>query len=152
MRFQIVINIKYLQYANFTISDSLSTNVVGFCVAIDHKQSTGGKVAFNQILSNYGNGWDRITHTFKVPTKGLYFITLTVMGSGNSASGAFLKRGTRNIQSACACGGGGSLGTSSVVLMLYPGEHIYAQYWGGVIFSSENLHTFLTGFLIRKVI
>ena len=134
------------------ISGSLSSDVVGFCLALDHDQSTGGKVAFNRIFSNYGNGWDKITHTFKVPTKGLYFITLTVMNRGSSPAGAYLRRGSANLQLAYAAGGHASVGTSSVVLMLYPGEHIFAQYQGGIIHSTGNIHTFLTGFLIRKVI
>ena len=125
--------------------------VVGFCVALDHDQSTGGKVAFNRIFSDYGKGWNRITHTYKVPTKGLYFLTLTVMNSGHSPAGAYLRRGSKNIQLAYGSGGHGSVGTSSVVLMLNSGEYIYAQYRNGIIHSNSNIHTFFTGFLIRAV-
>ena len=124
--------------------------MVGFHVALDHQQSTGGKVAFNRILSNYGNGWNSITHTYKVPTKGLYFLTLTVMNFKNTAW-AYLKRGSRNLQVARADGGHWfNVGTTSTVLMLDEGEHIYAQYAAGTLYSDINLYTHLAGFLIQK--
>ena len=107
-------------------------------------------MAFNRILSNYGNGWNSITHTFKVPTKGLYFLILTIKNSGSTRAFAFLKRGSTNLQIAYAAGGHGNVGTQSTVLMLDEGEHIYAQYGGGTLFSNKNLYTHLAGFLIRK--
>ena len=53
---------------NFHIfAESLSTKqpftpVVGFHVALSKRWSGSGKIPFDRILSNYGNGWDNITH------------------------------------------------------------------------------------------
>ena len=55
------------------------TPIVGFHVVLSKKFAGSGKVPFDKILSNYGTGWNSITHTFKVPRKGLYFLILTVM-------------------------------------------------------------------------
>ena len=124
---------------------------VGFHVALDHQQSSGDKVAFNRILSNYGNGWDKTTYTFKVPTKGLYSLTLTVMNLGTSTAWAFLKRGSENIHMARADKGHSyNMGMTSTVLILDEGEEISAQYGGGTLFGDQNLHTHFTGFLIQR--
>ena len=125
--------------------------MIGFHVALDHDQSTRGKVAFNRVLSNYGNGWNSITHTFKVPVKGLYFLTLTIMNRGNPAS-ASLKRGSTVLQIAFAADGNGNSGTQSTVLILAAGEHIYAQLRGGTLLSNYSLTTYLAGFLIQKTV
>ena len=125
--------------------------VIGFHVALDHQQSTGGKVAFNRVLSNYGNGWNCVTHTYEVPTKGLYFLTLTLMNYGNYSASAYLRRGSRNLLLAFGTGGHGlNVGTQSTILMLDAGEHIDAVYRSGILYSNDNLYTYLAGFLIQK--
>ena len=55
------------------------TPIVGFHVALSKNWVGSEKVPFDKILSNYGSGWNSITHTFKVPRKGLYLLILTVI-------------------------------------------------------------------------
>ena len=40
------------------------TPVIGFHVALSKDSSGSGKVPFDKIISNYGHGWNNITHTF----------------------------------------------------------------------------------------
>ena len=55
------------------LKQSLSTKqpitpVVGFHVSLSKVFTGSGKIPFDKILSNYGSGWNSITHVFKVPT------------------------------------------------------------------------------------
>ena len=128
------------------------TPVVGFHIALSKVYSGSGKVPFDKILSNYGGGWNSIIHTFKVPTKGLYFLILTVMNRGNSPAYSWLMRGSTRVALAYATGGHPyNVGTVSTVLLLDAGEHVYAQHGGGTLHSGSPHHyTYLAGFLIQK--
>ena len=104
-------------------AESLSTKqpitlVVGFHVALSKIWSGPGKVPFDRIISNYGNGWNRITHTFKVPTKGLYLVTLTVMSAGKEHGHVKLLKEWIVLQEAFASPGNiHNTGTTSTVLI-----------------------------------
>ena len=128
------------------------TPLVGFHVALNKIWSGSGKVAFNRIISNYGNGWNNITHIFNVPTKGLYFLILTVMNYGGSNAYSWLMRGSSHVALAFADGQhSGNVGTVSTVLLLDAGEHVYVQHGGGRLYSDSQYHyTYLAGFLINK--
>ena len=125
--------------------------MVGFHVALSKDYSGSGKVPFDRIISNYGNGWNNITHVFNVPTKGLYFLILTVMNYGGDAD-AWLMHGSSRVALAHANGGHSyNVGTVSKVLLLDAGEHVYAQHKGGTLHSGSPYHyTYLAGFLIQK--
>ena len=126
------------------------TPVIGFHVALDHDQSTGGKVAFNRVMSDYGNGWNRHSYTYRVPIRGVYFLTLSVMNEGKTAF-AVLVRGSTNLQTAWADGSSyHSSATVSTVLLLNAGERIYAYRAGGTFNGNSGLYTHLAGFLIQK--
>ena len=130
------------------------TPVVGFHVALSKIWSGSGKVPFDKIISNYGHGWDRITHVFNVPTKGLYFLILTVMNGKSSYAHSWLMHGSTRVAHAYADGGHSyNMGTVATVLLLDAGEHVYAhaQNNGGILHShSPNHYTYLAGFLIQK--
>ena len=128
------------------------TPLVGFHVALSKDYSGSGKVPFDKIISNYGGGWNSIIHTFKVPTKGLYFLVLTVMNSGRSPAYSWLMRGSTRVAQAYADGGHlYNVDTVSTVLLLDAGEHVYAQNTGGTLRSANPQHfTYLDGFLIQK--
>ena len=134
---------------------------MGFHVALGNMQSTTGIVAFDRVLSNFGHGWDDSTAiiypfpicvcSFKAPTKGLYYITLTVMNQGTSTAWAYLRRGSTNLQIARADGGHSyNVGTTSTVLLLNAGESISAQFGRGNLYSDQNLYTHLAGLLIQR--
>ena len=127
------------------------TPVVGFYVALSKVHSGSGKVPFDKIISNYGGGWNSIIHTFKVPTKGLYFLILTVMNGGSSSAYSWLMCGSTHVALAYADGRHPyNVGTVSTVLLLDAGEHVYAQNAGGTLHSGSPHHyTYLAGFLIQ---
>ena len=107
------------------------TPLVGFHVALS-------KVPFDKIISNFGGGWNCIIHAFKVPTKGIYFLILTVMNKGSSSAHADGQHS-------------GHVGTVSTVLLLDAGEHVYVQHGYGTLTSGSPYHyTYLVGFLIQK--
>ena len=128
------------------------TPLVGFHVALSKDYSGSGKVPFDKIFSNHGHGWNSIIHTFKVPTKGLYFLILTVMNSGSSPACSWLMRGSTRVARAWADGGHPyNVGTVSTVLLLDAGEHVYAQNVCGKLHSANPHHyTYLAGFFIQK--
>ena len=134
------------------LSKRTSNPLIGFHVALSKVWSGSGKVPFDRIISNYGNGWNNITHVFNVPTKGLYFLILTVMNGGSSSAYSWLMRGSTHVVHAYASGGHPyNVGTVSTVLLLDAGEHVYAQHANGQLYSgSPSHHTYLAGFLIQK--
>ena len=127
------------------------TPIVGFHVALSKNWAGSGKVPFDKILSNYGSGWNSITHTFKVPRKGLYFLILTVMNYRETAH-SWLMRGSTQVGHAWAHGTHhANTATIATVLLLDAGEHVYAQHGRGTIHSGSPHHlTYLAGFLIRE--
>ena len=127
------------------------TPIVGFHVALSKNWAGSGKVPFDKILSNYGNGWNSITHTFKVPRKGLYFLILTVMNYREHAH-SWLMRGSTRVGHAWADGTHhANTATIATVLLLDAEEHVYVQHGGGTIHSNNPHHyTYLAGFLIRE--
>ena len=123
------------------------TPIVGFHVALSKNWAGSGKVPFDKILSNYGSGWNSITHTFKVPRKGLYCLILTVMNSREHAH-SWLMRGSTRVGEAWADGRHPyNVATVSTVLLLDAGEHAYVQHREGTL---HNHYTYLAGFLIRE--
>ena len=128
------------------------TPLVGFHVSLSKNYARYGKVQFDKIISNYGSGWNNITHVFNVPTKGLYFFILTVMNYGSSSADSSLMRGSSQVALAYADGQhSANMGTVSTVLLLDAGERIYAQRGGGTLHSDgSHHHTYLAGFLINK--
>ena len=121
------------------------TPLVGFHVALS-------KVPFDKIISNFGGGWNCIIHAFKVPTKGIYFLILTVMNKGSSSAYSWLMHGSSRVALAHADGQhSGHVGTVSTVLLLDAGEHVYVQHGYGTLTSGSPYHyTYLVGFLIQK--
>ena len=133
------------------LSKRTSNPLIGFHVALSKVWSGSGKVPFDRIISNYGNGWNNITHVFNVPMKGLYFLILTVMNRGSSYAYSWLMRGSTHVAQAYAAPGHSyNVGTVSTVLLLDAGEHVYAQHGGGTLYSGSPYHTYLAGFLIQK--
>ena len=128
------------------------TPVVGFHVSLSHNWARIGKVAFDKVISNYGNGWNSITNTFKAPTSGLYFLSLTVMNLDKHSVYTDLMRGSTHIAQAHAVSPHPyNVGTVATVLLLQAGEHIYAQHIYGTLHSRSPAHfTYLTGLLIHK--
>ena len=146
---KVVFIIKLSHFAESLSTEQPITPVVGFHVGLSKRWSGSGKVPFDRILSNYGNGWNRITHTFKVPTKGLYLLTLTVMSTDNKQAHVVLKRESTVVQEAYAAAGDyHNSGTTSTVLILNAGEHIYAEWRFGTLHPSIYNH--LMGILIQK--
>ena len=92
------------------------------------------------------------SHIHLVPTKGLYFLILTVMNKGSSYAYSWLMRGSSRVVQAYAVGGHPyNVGTVSTVLLLDAGEHVYAQHGYGTLNSGSPHHyTYLAGFLIQK--
>ena len=128
------------------------TPVVGFHVALSKIWSGSGKVQFDKIISNYGHGWNNITHVFNVPTKGLYFLILTVMNREGSSAYSWLMRGSTRVALAYAAAANPyNVGTATTVLLLDAGEHVYAQHGRGKLNSANPQHyTYLAGFLVKK--
>ena len=128
------------------------TPVIGFHVSLSKGFTGSGKIPFDKILSNAGNGWNSITHVFRVPAKGLYFLTLTVMNFGSSAAYSALMRGSTRVALAYANGGDhANSATVATVLLLDAGEFIYAEHRGGTLHGlSPDHYTYLAGFLIQK--
>ena len=126
--------------------------MVGFHVALSKDWTGSGNVPFDKIICNHGNGWNNITHVFNVPTKGLYFLILTVMNTGTSSAYSWLMRGSTQLGQAWADGRHRyNVGTVSTVLLLNAGEEIYVQHGGGTLHSGSPSHyTYLAGFLIQK--
>ena len=126
--------------------------MVGFHVALTRSFGRSGKIPFDRIISNYGNGWNKNTHVFNVPTKGLYFFILTVMNTGTKDVNAWIMHGSTRIAQAHADERDlFNVGTVSTVLLLNIGEEVYVQHDRGTLLGISPQHyTYCAGFLIQK--
>ena len=149
-----LLSIKYKSFI-LIISGTLSSSrpVVAFHVALSVTQSAAGKVVFDKIISNHGNCWNSVTHTFKAPVKGLYFFTVTIMNANKQQIYVHIMRGNSNLQYTRADGAHPyNMGTASVVVLLNAGEHVYCQKTQhGVIQGPGNQYPHFMGYLIQKI-
>ena len=84
--------------------------------------------------------------------KGLYFFTVTIMNSGKLQIYVQIMRGSSKLQIARADGAHlYNMGTASVVVLLNAGEHVYAKFHHGVLYSNQALYTHFVGYLIHEV-
>ena len=127
-------------------------SAVAFQVALSKTHVPASKIAFDKIIYNYGNHWNRITHSFRAPTKGLYSFTLTIMnGHRSSAAWAQINRGSTNIQRTWARSFG-DVASASAVVLLNAGEYVSARHGGGLIDSNRIDHwTHFVGVLIHRI-
>ena len=126
---------------------------MAFHVALSGTQSAAGKVVFDKIISNYGNCWNSVTHTFKAPVKGLYFFTVTIMNGNKEQIYVKIMRGKSILQYARADGAHlYNMGTASVVVLLNAGEHVYGQKsHHGIVHGPTAQYPHFVGYLIQKI-
>ena len=110
-------------------------------------QSNRGVISFQNIITEVGGSWNRVTHTFRIPVPGMYFFSLTVMKGGTNEDGmaAYIRRDTDFIQKTHS-GTSGISGSASVLLELNPNNQLFAWLDWGTIHSDPYTH--FNGFLL----
>ena len=124
---------------------------VGFHVAISGSSIHAPKtIPFDRILHNSGNGWNRYTHNFRAPVRGLYSFTLTVLNEGNNELYAYIKIQGKNTQGAYAADDQhANSGTASVVVELNKSQYVSAYISIGQMHGNDWTH--FVGFLIHAI-
>ena len=82
------LSVFFLQNLVKLISVSgLSYPSIGFSAGISRDIYLGDNeaVKYDRLLTNFGNGYDRLSGHFKAPIKGLYVFSCTVMASSKNA-------------------------------------------------------------------
>ena len=106
-----------------------------------------------------GNGWDKNTHTFTAPVKGLYFFSLSVMTIWESSvahAEAKIMHGNvelRRVYTNKDSRTGRQAATGSVVVTLNAGEKVHAERVSGTLHGDNGPYRPMNfnGFLIQKV-
>ena len=136
----------------------LTQPVTGFHVVHTVTMSSGSKIPFNTIKTNIGNGWNKNTHTFTAPVKGLYFFSLSIMTEWGGSPGhaeAKIMRGNvelRHVYTNKDSRTGRQVATGSVVVTLTAGEKVHAERVDGTLNGDSSYRPMnFSGFLIQKV-
>ena len=142
----------------FLFSGMLTQPVIGFHVVHNVTMSSGGKIPFDSMRTNIGDGWNKNTHTFTSPVKGLYFFSLGVITEwgGDGHAEAKIMHGSvelRRIYTHKNSRVGRQAATGSVVVTLNAGEKVHAEHVYGTLFGDASTYrtTNFIGFLIQKV-
>ena len=142
----------------FLFSGMLTQPVIGYHVVHNVTMSSGSKIPFNTIKTNMGNGWNKNTHTFTAPVKGLYFFSLSVLTEwgGDGHAEAKIMHGSvelRHVYTNKASTPGRQAATGSVVVTINAGEKVHAERVGGTLFGDDGPYRPMNfnGFLIQTV-
>ena len=159
-------NVTFIQnvisktYTSICVSGVMVQPMIGFYVCYGRTISSGTTIPFDWVKTNIGNGWNRHYYRFTAPVRGLYFFTLHITISPKNLPSqfhgrAYIMRGNlsiRNVYSHHQSNINAMIPASgSVPVMLNAGEHIWAKYGGGRLYSDGGgQRTYFVGFLIQK--
>ena len=137
----------YNKYLIISAAPMKPNRQVAIYVQKRSEQSNRGVVSFQNVITEVGGSWNRVTHTFRIPVPGMYFFSLTVMKGGESEGGmaAYIRRDTDYIQKTHS-GTAGVSGTVSVLLDLNPNNQMSAWLDWGTIHPEPYTH--FNGFLL----
>lgn len=128
--------------------------IVAFSARVGYKKlqndSPTGTIIFHDVMTNFGNAYDKETGKFVAPCDGLYHFDVNIMSSpGRSVEGGLLV-GNRNVLLLYSGGNGHhGMGTNSIVTWMKRGEHAaVTAYYGGVNYV-YHLWTTFTGYLLE---
>ena len=138
---------NYIKYFIISAAPMKPNRQVAIYVQKRSTQSNRGVISFQNVITELGGSWNRVTHTFRIPVPGMYFFSLTVMKGGTNEDGmaAYIRRDTDYSQKTHS-GISGISGSASVLLELNPNNQLSAWLDWGTIHSDPYTH--FNGFLL----
>ena len=134
---------------NFVEQLKKKSQSVGFNVLLTRTQTASPAVIhFNKVISNYGNGWNTITHHFVAPKKGMYFFQLSFVNVYRVTTRAEIRRGNNRVTKSYTHGDSYNSGSCAAVLELQKGEHVSAWLTVGQLHGDSWTH--FVGVLIHS--
>ena len=121
---------------------------VAFHVRLTQYQTASPAVIhFNKVISNYGDGWNTITHHFVAPKKGMYLFYLSFLNVYKVTS-AEIRRGNTWMARSYTHRDSLNTGSCSTVMELQKGEHVSAWLREGQLHGNTWAH--FVGVLIHS--
>lgn len=106
---------------------------------------------YDRVLTNFGNGYDRLSGHFKAPIKGLYVFSCNVMASGKNALSVVLVKNGQILSNVYSATANYESGAISILLALKKGDNV----WIRRLAHERTVHAgnnWFTGYLISTKI
>ncbi|KAL4234622.1 positive regulation of adiponectin secretion [Mactra antiquata] len=144
------------QYEGRGISRRQILSNIAFSAGLTGTKNKAGineKIIFDQVITNVGNGYNNLLGEFVAPVHGIYIFHASVMAESNKEVYCrFVVNGTYHLNAMYANGfnGGHGQGSQSTIVLLKQHDSVSVQNMAteGTIFSSVDLYTFFSGFLL----
>lgn len=131
---------------------------IGFSVSLSHHLENLGihqVVVFDNVITNYGSGYDSVSGVFKAPVSGLYFFNVVIMShAAENIETQIVKNGTPIVSTYSGDSTTWNQGTQSTVLYLNSGDDVYVHIQDNKGINNGNIRIFgahwtsFSGFLI----
>ena len=130
-----------------------SLPAIGFSARMtrDAYLGDGQAVKYNDVISNYGGGYNRWTGHFTAPLKGLYLFSCTIMADRGSYLHIEIVKNGKRIGAVHSNTSHWDQGSQTVVVGLRKGDHVWTrQYYLGRHLHDNVGYNMFTGVLISR--
>ena len=141
-------------YSNiFKFFSGQSNPAIGFSAGISKNIYLSDKetVKYDRVLTNIGNGYDKISGHFKAPIKGLYVFSCTVMAVERGDLSVVLVKNAQEMSHVYSSTGIYESGAISILLSLKKGDKVWIRRYGHGRTMNKD-YSWFTGYLISTMI
>lgn len=137
------------------VQTSSRLNQVAFCTELTHILSNLGPkqtIVFDDVITNFGNAYNKNDGIFTVPVEGVYVFTWTTMAKPDYYQGTELVLNGKHVSYAWAAETAGyNTASKTVILHLQQGNEIWIRTdaAGGANYLHNHGHNSFVGFLLK---
>ena len=144
----------YNEIKSFFVAFKVPAPPTGFHVALSHPQSLHSTVAFDSIISHYGNCWNSNSKMFEAPVTGLYSFHVTIMNHNTQLTAwAEILHGNKIVQRVHSDQAHGpasyDTGSASALIRVMKGENVSVILRYGRLYSDKRDWIHFVGFLVQ---
>ena len=127
--------------------------IIGFHVKLSKSQNNApAKITFDTIVSNYGNGWNNVSHEFVAPVAGFYWFQTTIVNEGTTQTAVALIHGSKELQRAESdAHNRHHSSTATTVTKMIKGERVFVRLLVGEAHKDTYVSPHFVGFLIQQI-
>nr|XP_022299570.1 complement C1q-like protein 4 isoform X2 [Crassostrea virginica] len=158
----ILTSLKNLVIDNSHTTVTLNSTALRTLIAISKAEKSNGiskniylsdkeTVKYDRVLTNIGNGYDKISGHFKAPIKGLYVFSCTVMAVERGDLSVVLVKNAQEMSHVYSSTGIYESGAISILLSLKKGDKVWIRRYGHGRTMNKD-YSWFTGYLISTMI